>query len=174
MRVFGEHNWLQYTTDEVTEMKGHLLKYPIEIDRTGKVKLLHESIIFDEEGLHGWNVERVCRRYRCGGGVEAVSRLLDVRRRGERRRLEDGGWSGGVKAWLAVSVDGGTTGGVVRRWRTRREGGWPSEQRLDSLGVGAGDTYGGERKGDGEGCSPEMAAWRRGLGAEGVVLVVDW
>ena len=27
-----------------------------------------------------------------GGGVKAVSRLLDVRRKGERRRLEDGGW----------------------------------------------------------------------------------
>ncbi|PHT74945.1 Aspartate carbamoyltransferase, chloroplastic [Capsicum annuum] len=41
MRVFGEHNWLQYTTDKVTEIRGHLLKYPVEIDRTGKVKLLH-------------------------------------------------------------------------------------------------------------------------------------
>ncbi|PHU00307.1 hypothetical protein BC332_30094 [Capsicum chinense] len=35
MRVFGEHNWLQYTADEVTEMRGHLLKYPVEVDRTG-------------------------------------------------------------------------------------------------------------------------------------------
>ncbi|PHT87684.1 Aspartate carbamoyltransferase, chloroplastic [Capsicum annuum] len=41
MRVFGEHNWLQYTAGEVTEMRGHLLKYPVEIDRTEKVKLLH-------------------------------------------------------------------------------------------------------------------------------------
>ncbi|PHT42532.1 hypothetical protein CQW23_16557 [Capsicum baccatum] len=41
MRVFGEHNWLQYTADEVTKMRDHLLKYPVEIDQTGKVKLLH-------------------------------------------------------------------------------------------------------------------------------------
>ncbi|KAF3640587.1 putative U-box domain-containing protein 26-like [Capsicum annuum] len=41
MSVFGEHNWLQYTADEVTEMRGHLLKNPVEIDRTGKVKLFH-------------------------------------------------------------------------------------------------------------------------------------
>ncbi|KAF3643079.1 hypothetical protein FXO37_22179 [Capsicum annuum] len=30
-----------YKADEVTEMRGHLLKYPVEIDRTEKVKLLH-------------------------------------------------------------------------------------------------------------------------------------
>ncbi|PHT65015.1 hypothetical protein T459_29440 [Capsicum annuum] len=44
MRVFGEHNWQQYTTDEVTKMRGHLLKYPVEIDRMGKVKLLRAYI----------------------------------------------------------------------------------------------------------------------------------
>ncbi|PHT93724.1 hypothetical protein T459_01606 [Capsicum annuum] len=44
MSVFGEHNWLQYTADEVTEMRGHLLKNPVEIDRTGKVKLFHEYL----------------------------------------------------------------------------------------------------------------------------------
>ncbi|PHT58915.1 Phospholipase D beta 1 [Capsicum baccatum] len=41
MSVFGEHNWLQYTADKVTEMRGHLLKNPVEIDRMGKVKLFH-------------------------------------------------------------------------------------------------------------------------------------
>ncbi|PHT91376.1 hypothetical protein T459_06489 [Capsicum annuum] len=45
IRVFGEHNWLQYMADEVTEIRGHLLKYPIEIDRTGKVKLLHGGLL---------------------------------------------------------------------------------------------------------------------------------
>ncbi|KAF3615957.1 hypothetical protein FXO37_35281 [Capsicum annuum] len=44
MRVFGEHNWQQYTTDEVTKMRGHLLKYPVEIDRMGKVKLLRGKL----------------------------------------------------------------------------------------------------------------------------------
>ncbi|KAM3397808.1 hypothetical protein P3S68_001321 [Capsicum galapagoense] len=44
MSVFGEHNWLQYTADEVTEMRGHLLKNPVEIDRTRKVKLFHGKL----------------------------------------------------------------------------------------------------------------------------------
>ncbi|PHU12363.1 Phospholipase D gamma 1 [Capsicum chinense] len=43
MKVFGEHNWLQYAADELTEMRGHLLKYPVEVDRTGKVKSLHAA-----------------------------------------------------------------------------------------------------------------------------------
>ncbi|KAF3663342.1 hypothetical protein FXO38_10684 [Capsicum annuum] len=38
MRVFGEHNWLQYTANEVTEMRGHLLKNPVEVDRTDTIK----------------------------------------------------------------------------------------------------------------------------------------
>ncbi|PHT71715.1 hypothetical protein T459_22500 [Capsicum annuum] len=41
-----------------------------------------------------------------------------------------------------------------------REGrGWPSEQQLDSPGVKAGGVYGGEGRGDGEECSPEIATW---------------
>ncbi|PHT54174.1 Phospholipase D gamma 2 [Capsicum baccatum] len=32
MILFGEHNWLQYATDEVTEMRGHFLKYPVKVD----------------------------------------------------------------------------------------------------------------------------------------------
>lgn len=50
IRVFGEHNWLQYAADEVTEMRGHLLKYPVEVDRTGKVKSLPGCETFPDIG----------------------------------------------------------------------------------------------------------------------------
>ncbi|XP_010325303.1 phospholipase PLDb1 isoform X1 [Solanum lycopersicum] len=50
IRVFGEHNWLQYAADEVTEMKGHLLKYPVEVDRTGKVRSLPGCETFPDIG----------------------------------------------------------------------------------------------------------------------------
>ncbi|KAK4365301.1 hypothetical protein RND71_016659 [Anisodus tanguticus] len=50
IRVFGEHNWLQYAADEVTDMKGHLLKYPVEVDRTGKVRSLPGCETFPDIG----------------------------------------------------------------------------------------------------------------------------
>ncbi|WOL10012.1 phospholipase D gamma 1 [Canna indica] len=34
----GQLNWRQYVADEITEMNGHLLKYPVDVDRQGKVK----------------------------------------------------------------------------------------------------------------------------------------
>ncbi|XP_076958556.1 phospholipase D gamma 1-like [Bidens hawaiensis] len=40
VRSLSEQNWNQYAADEVTDMKGHLLKYPVEVDRTGQVKPL--------------------------------------------------------------------------------------------------------------------------------------
>ncbi|KAL8150461.1 hypothetical protein V2J09_020269 [Rumex salicifolius] len=40
VRSIGEANWMQYAAQEVTEMRSHLLKYPLEVDRTGKVKPL--------------------------------------------------------------------------------------------------------------------------------------
>ncbi|CAN4125181.1 unnamed protein product [Withania somnifera] len=40
VRSMGEANWKQFSSDEVTEMRGHLLKYPVEVDRRGKVKSL--------------------------------------------------------------------------------------------------------------------------------------
>jgi phospholipase D1/2 len=40
VRSMSEHNWRQYTDDEITEMKGILLRYPVEVDQTGKVKPL--------------------------------------------------------------------------------------------------------------------------------------
>lgn len=36
----GELNWKQFLADEVTEMRGHLLKYPLNVDRMGKVTSL--------------------------------------------------------------------------------------------------------------------------------------
>lgn len=45
VRSMGEQNWKQFAADEITEMRGHLLKYPVEVDQKGKVKSLpgHES-----------------------------------------------------------------------------------------------------------------------------------
>ncbi|KAE8710821.1 Phospholipase D gamma 3 [Hibiscus syriacus] len=50
VRSLGEQNWKQYMADEVTEMKGHLLKYPVEVDRTGKVKPLPGCETFPDVG----------------------------------------------------------------------------------------------------------------------------
>uniref|UniRef100_A0A803PCL1 Phospholipase D C-terminal domain-containing protein n=1 Tax=Cannabis sativa TaxID=3483 RepID=A0A803PCL1_CANSA len=36
VRSMGEMNWKQFAVEEVTEMRGHLLKYPVEVDRKGK------------------------------------------------------------------------------------------------------------------------------------------
>ncbi|KAF9614787.1 hypothetical protein IFM89_020641 [Coptis chinensis] len=36
IRSLGESNWRQFAADEATEMRGHLLKYPVEVDRRGK------------------------------------------------------------------------------------------------------------------------------------------
>ncbi|XP_074589608.1 phospholipase D beta 1-like [Curcuma longa] len=38
VRDIGHMNWMQYVADDVTEMRGHLLKYPVDVDRKGKVK----------------------------------------------------------------------------------------------------------------------------------------
>lgn len=45
VRQFGEMNWKQFAADEVTEMRGHLMKYPVEVDRKGKVRTIpgHEN-----------------------------------------------------------------------------------------------------------------------------------
>ncbi|PKI56933.1 hypothetical protein CRG98_022668 [Punica granatum] len=50
VRSIGEMNWKQYAADEVTEMRGHLLKYPVEVDRKGKVKPLPGSETFPDVG----------------------------------------------------------------------------------------------------------------------------
>nr|KYP76923.1 Phospholipase D beta 1 [Cajanus cajan] len=45
VRTMGELNWKQFAANDVTEMRGHLLKYPVEVDRKGKVRSLpgHEE-----------------------------------------------------------------------------------------------------------------------------------
>ncbi|MCH85555.1 phospholipase D beta 1-like, partial [Trifolium medium] len=45
VRTMSEMNWKQFASNDVTEMGGHLLKYPVEVSRKGKVKPLpgHEE-----------------------------------------------------------------------------------------------------------------------------------
>lgn len=50
VRSLSELNWRQFSADEVTEMKGHLLKYPVEVDRTGIVKPLPGCETFPDMG----------------------------------------------------------------------------------------------------------------------------
>ncbi|XP_019159565.1 PREDICTED: phospholipase D gamma 1-like isoform X3 [Ipomoea nil] len=50
VRSMGEANWHQFAADEVTEMRGHLLKYPVDVDRKGKVKPLSGCPIFPDVG----------------------------------------------------------------------------------------------------------------------------
>ncbi|XP_021803834.1 phospholipase D beta 1-like [Prunus avium] len=50
VRSLSEQNWRQYAADEITEMKSHLLKYPVEVDQTGKVKALPGCETFPDVG----------------------------------------------------------------------------------------------------------------------------
>ncbi|XP_058187542.1 phospholipase D beta 1-like [Rhododendron vialii] len=50
VRSLGELYWKQYVADEVTEMKGHLLKYPLEVDQMGKVNPLPSCKEFPDMG----------------------------------------------------------------------------------------------------------------------------
>ncbi|KAK7394224.1 hypothetical protein VNO78_14746 [Psophocarpus tetragonolobus] len=50
VRVMGEMNWKQFSANEVTEMKGHLMKYPVEVDRKGKVRPLPDHEEFPDVG----------------------------------------------------------------------------------------------------------------------------
>lgn len=50
VRSMGEFNWKQFASDEVTEMKAHLLKYPVEVDHKGKVKNLPGCANFPDVG----------------------------------------------------------------------------------------------------------------------------
>ncbi|KAK7252644.1 hypothetical protein RIF29_36735 [Crotalaria pallida] len=50
IRSLGEYNWSQYAADEVTEMKSHLLKYPLQVDSKGKVKPIPGSETFPDVG----------------------------------------------------------------------------------------------------------------------------
>ncbi|OVA00150.1 C2 calcium-dependent membrane targeting [Macleaya cordata] len=50
VRWLGEYNWKQFAADEVTEMRGHLLKYPVEVDLKGKVKPIPGCETFPDVG----------------------------------------------------------------------------------------------------------------------------
>ncbi|OMO75462.1 C2 calcium-dependent membrane targeting [Corchorus olitorius] len=46
----AEENWKRYSADEFTELQGHLLKYPIEVDSSGKVSTLPGQETFPDVG----------------------------------------------------------------------------------------------------------------------------
>lgn len=50
IRLHGEENWKQFAADEITDMKAHLLKYPVDVDRTGKVRPLAGCETFPDIG----------------------------------------------------------------------------------------------------------------------------
>lgn len=50
IRSLGERNWRQYAAEEVSEMRSHLLKYPLQVDPTGKVTHLPGSETFPDLG----------------------------------------------------------------------------------------------------------------------------
>lgn len=50
VRSIGEMNWKQFADEEVTEMRSHLLKYPVEVDKKGKVKPLTGCESFPDAG----------------------------------------------------------------------------------------------------------------------------
>lgn len=50
IRGLSEYNWRQYVADEITEMKSHLLKYPLEVDSKGNVKPIVGCETFPDVG----------------------------------------------------------------------------------------------------------------------------
>lgn len=50
VRDMGEANWRQFAAEEATEMRGHLLKYPLHVDRRGKVSALPGCKTFPDLG----------------------------------------------------------------------------------------------------------------------------
>ncbi|KAL6659935.1 hypothetical protein ACP70R_002057 [Stipagrostis hirtigluma subsp. patula] len=50
VRHTGERHWEQFVSSEVTEMQGHLLKYPVSVDRKGNVKPLPGCSTFPDLG----------------------------------------------------------------------------------------------------------------------------
>ncbi|XAR63129.1 Phospholipase D [Bertholletia excelsa] len=50
VRCMSDVNWKKFAAEEVTEMHGHLLKYPVEVDRKGKVKPLSGCESFPDVG----------------------------------------------------------------------------------------------------------------------------
>ncbi|KAL9269469.1 Phospholipase D beta 1-like protein [Drosera capensis] len=50
VRTLGEMNWKQFAAEEPTEMRAHLIKYPVDVDRRGKVKPLQGHETFPDVG----------------------------------------------------------------------------------------------------------------------------
>ncbi|XP_047329160.1 phospholipase D beta 1-like [Impatiens glandulifera] len=50
VRAMGEHNWRLYAGEDLTEMTGHLLKYPVQVDRNGKVRSIPGCETFPDVG----------------------------------------------------------------------------------------------------------------------------
>lgn len=40
VKLMGELNWKMFAADDAKDMRGHLMKYPVEVERKGKVKPL--------------------------------------------------------------------------------------------------------------------------------------
>ncbi|KAI5421518.1 Phospholipase D beta 1, variant 4, partial [Lathyrus oleraceus] len=50
VRTMSEMNWKQFSSKYVTDMRGHLLKYPVEVNRKGKIRSLPGDEEFPDVG----------------------------------------------------------------------------------------------------------------------------
>nr|XP_043625785.1 phospholipase D beta 1-like [Erigeron canadensis] len=50
VRLMAEANWEQFASNEKSEMTGHLMKYPVRVDRMGRVRSLEGSEEFPDVG----------------------------------------------------------------------------------------------------------------------------
>jgi len=50
VKAWSEMNWRQFADETPTEMTGHLLKYPVDVDRRGKVRPLPGCETFPDLG----------------------------------------------------------------------------------------------------------------------------
>lgn len=50
LKALGEMNWQQFAAKHITEMKGHLLKYPVHVDAKGRVRPLAGCETFPDVG----------------------------------------------------------------------------------------------------------------------------
>lgn len=50
VRSVGENNWQQFAADDPSEMSSHLIKYPVEVDRKGKVRPIPGYETFPDVG----------------------------------------------------------------------------------------------------------------------------
>lgn len=50
VRWMGQLNWQQFESNEISPMRGHLLKYPVHVDIMGKVRPLPGCETFPDMG----------------------------------------------------------------------------------------------------------------------------